>query len=70
MTRPSKLWDTKSRAALETLKGHSGYVNAVMFSPHARMLVSASSDGAVKLWDIRLGAMLQLMQVDAVVYTL
>ncbi len=35
---------------LYTLKGHSDYVNSVVFSPKGDLLASGSSDATVKLW--------------------
>ncbi|KAF2186301.1 hypothetical protein K469DRAFT_664193 [Zopfia rhizophila CBS 207.26] len=49
-------------ALLQTLKGHSSYVNAVAFSPDGKALASASSDRTVKLWDEGTGAVLQTLE--------
>ncbi len=35
-----------------TLRGHSDYVNAVAFSPDAKLLASGSSDRTVQLWRV------------------
>jgi WD40 repeat protein len=38
-----------------TLKGHTGAVTAVAFSPDGGTLVSASTDATLKLWDVKNG---------------
>lgn len=38
-----------------TLKGHTGYINSVAFSPDGRTLASGSIDGTILLWDINVG---------------
>ncbi|MGL5880165.1 MAG: WD40 repeat domain-containing protein, partial [Xenococcaceae cyanobacterium] len=43
---------------LNTLKGHSNSVKAVAITPDNQKIVSGSSDGTVKIWDIDSGEML------------
>ena len=38
-----------------TLKGHTGAVVAVAFSPDSKTVASASYDGTLKLWDMTTG---------------
>jgi WD40 repeat protein len=55
---------------LQTLEGHLNYVNAVAFSPDGKLLASASFYEDVILWDSKSGAVLQRLDVGAVVETL
>jgi WD40 repeat protein len=46
-------------ALLQTLEGHSSYVNAIVFSPDGKQLASTSWDNLIKLWDPAKGAVLK-----------
>jgi len=41
---------------VRTLTGHSGWVNAVAFSPDSQFVVSGSADKLVKIWHTATGA--------------
>ncbi|OAP64881.1 hypothetical protein AYL99_00853 [Fonsecaea erecta] len=49
-------------ACLQTLEGHSDWVNSVAFSPDSTRLASASVDGTVKIWNVSSGASLQTLE--------
>jgi WD40 repeat protein len=40
-----------------TLRGHRGRVNALVFSPGGRHLLTGSDDGSARIWNVRTGAL-------------
>ncbi|KAI7975374.1 hypothetical protein EIK77_004977 [Talaromyces pinophilus] len=49
-------------AVLQTLEGHSGWVQAVAFSPDGKLVASGSSDRTAKLWDPATGTLRQTLE--------
>ena len=45
-----QLWDAKTGARLQTLKGHTEWVTSVAFNPKGSLLASGGADGTVQLW--------------------
>jgi WD40 repeat protein len=59
--RTVRFWDSATGAALQTLEGHSDWVNTMTFSLDGKLVVSASDDDTVRLWDAATGAALQTL---------
>jgi WD40 repeat protein len=49
-------------AALQTLKGHSGRVSSVAFSPDSKLAMSGSDDKTIRLWETMTGAAVQTLE--------
>jgi WD40 repeat protein len=50
-----KAWDAATGQDTLTLKGHTGKVNNVAFTPNGQRLATASDDQTVKVWDTATG---------------
>ena len=58
LPRP-QAWDLKSGALLRTQAVHRGMVTSVVYASGARLLFSASIDGAIGVWGVK-GTLLQV----------
>jgi len=48
----ARVWDTETGALRYSLRGHSGLVFSVAWSPDSSRLVTGSADGTAKVWEI------------------
>src|SRR5215218_8415185 len=48
----ARVWDAETGAVRYTLRGHSGFVLSVSWSPDSSRLVTGGSDGTAKVWEI------------------
>ena len=55
-----RVWDVEKGEQVGTLKGHSGAVGEVTFSPDAKSL--ASGGEAVRIWDVDTGAIRRILR--------
>ncbi|KAG9098200.1 hypothetical protein FS749_004409 [Ceratobasidium sp. UAMH 11750] len=52
----ARIWDAETGdAVLEPVKGHTGWVVSVAFSPNGRWIVSSSDDKTIRVWDAETG---------------
>ncbi len=51
-----QVWDAQTGAHKKTFTGHTKQVNAVAYSLDGKTLVSGSTDGTVRLWEVTTGA--------------
>ena len=59
VTPQSGLPDLPHPALIRTLEGHSDWVNGCAFSPDGKLIVSASYNSTLKVWDAMTGEMLR-----------
>ena len=52
----------KSGKTLKVLRGHGSYVNSAVFTVDQQRVLSASSDGFVKLWDLATSSCVRTIQ--------
>ncbi|MDD5371066.1 MAG: WD40 repeat domain-containing protein, partial [Anaerolineaceae bacterium] len=61
------IYETESGKLLQTLAGHEEDVTSLAFSPDGAILASGGQDGAIRLWDIKKGGEMRLL--DRLTYT-
>src|SRR5258708_39743523 len=51
-----QIWEINTKYVRNAFKGHTRFITAIDFSPNGRLLVSASADNTVRLWNMHDGA--------------
>jgi WD40 repeat protein len=51
----TNVWDVKTGEKLFTVSGHKFDIDAVLFTPDNRFVVSGSADGTIKFWNAKTG---------------
>ena len=52
---------------VQTLTGHTGYVNSVSWSPDGSYLASCANDNTIKIWDTTTGTCIHTLDQDGVI---
>ena len=51
-THTIELWDLRNNTA-STLRGHTGQISSIAFSPNGQLIASGSDDWTFRLWDVQ-----------------
>ena len=60
LSKGRKVWEPESGKELLTLRGHSGFVSALAFSPDGKRLATASEDVTVQVYAVNVHELLNL----------
>ena len=60
-----RLWDAIGDSHLKVLRGHTGRVLSVSFSPNGKTLASGGADATVRLWNVDTGNLLKTLSGHA-----
>ena len=57
-----RIWDATTGRLLEVVRGHTGWVGALLFSKDGKWLVSAASDQTIRFWDVNTWSEMKLLR--------
>ena len=57
------IWSTRTGVRVRTLRGHDGTINGAVFLPDGS-LASWSTDGTLRLWNVRRGAVRRIFRAQ------
>ena len=60
------LWNRQSGVVENVLKGHTGRVHKVLYSPNGNKIISTARDGCINIWDPNTGKLIRSMQQSKV----
>ena len=60
-----RLWNPRNGKLLHVLTGHTGWIQAVDFSPDSLYLASACEDETVKIWSVVKGECVKTLEVGS-----
>ena len=56
------LYNAHTFVEVALLRGHTGYVSSIAFSPDSKTLISGGYDNTVRLWNVRTGTLLHTLE--------
>ena len=56
-----QIWEATSGSAFHTLRGHSGAIHGIVWSPDSNTVMTVSEDGTLREWDMHEGKQLRLV---------
>jgi WD40 repeat protein len=59
-----ELWNVATGGFIRTLRGHTGNVRSMDFSPDRKLMISGGEDRTLKLWDVSSGQELASLEAD------
>jgi WD40 repeat protein len=62
-----QLWDVTTGTLRQTFRGHTNRVNACVLSPDGSLLLSASEDSTLRLWEVATGTCIHVLKHENIV---